>query len=128
MTHDATTLARRAFLAAAILLGLPPPVLADNDAKVMLVQRRRDQLLVLLARTTNEDEVPHLCDMRDDLAAEISRLPTASLAAARVKLMIVAEDYVEAHTADGFDLRLLHQVIGWMRQVEGAERPGHAGA
>lgn len=105
MTH-ATTVARRAVLAAALLLGLPPPALAADGTAVMSLQRRREHLFALLEETASDDEVARLCELRDDLAAAISRLPTSSLEVARTKLLIVREDYVDAHTSEGFDRRL----------------------
>ena len=119
MTH-ATTMARRAFLAVALLLGLPPPALAADETAVAALQRRRDHLLALLEETAGEEEVARLCSLRDDLAAAISRLPTTSLAVARIKLLIVSEDYVQAHTTEGFDRRLFDQVLEWMGAVEDA--------
>jgi len=123
MTH-ATTMARRAFLAAALLLGLPPNAVAADEMAVMSLQRRRDHLLALLDETAGEEEVARLCGLRDDLAAAISRLPTSSLAVARIKLLIVSEGYVEAHTSEGFDRRLFNQVLEWMGQVETDARSG----
>jgi len=116
MVH--VTLGRRAVLRAVALFLGRPPAPEDTDKAVLLLHRRRLLLLEVLQNESAEAKVAELCDLRDVLANEISRLPTPSLAVARIKLAIVLEEYVEPHCVDGFDLRLLRQVETWMRNVD----------
>jgi len=113
MVRIPLSLSRRAFFG---LIGLPaltgPPGDPTGDP-IFALARRRAVLAALLERTSEEDERDRLCPELDVLAAEMADLPTRSLAAACLKLWIVAEDY-EARPRDGFDSRLLHQVLDWM--------------
>ena len=116
MVH--VTLGRRAVLRAVALFLGRPPAPEEPDHAVLALHRRRLLLLEALQSERSEAKVAELCEVRDILASEISRLPTPSLAVARIKLAIVLEDYVEPHCVDGFDLRLLRQIETWMRDAD----------
>ncbi len=117
----ANTLLRRQLL---VVAGLLPAAAAATspraEAAVLALQRRRQAILARLARVHDQDERGLLCEDLDTLALAIAHEPTPTLAVARLKLLIVAEDYVAPHMSNGADLLLFNQVLGWMAAGEGA--------
>jgi|GEM_PF-4133857 len=90
----------------------------QDDAIMIDLASRRDRLRGLTEEVRDEDTIAELGDQLEGLAVEMARQPTSSLMAAHLKLRVVAEDYV-AQTRDGYDLRLLHQVLEWMARETG---------
>ena len=91
----------------------------EGDATVIALARRRDRLRRLADEVRDEDALAAFGDRLESLALRIAEQPTQSLRVAYLKLNIVAEDYV-ALTLDGYDLRVLHQVLAWMaRETDG---------
>jgi len=95
-----------------------PTTPGKGDATVIDLARRRDRLRRHVDEVRDEDAIAELGDLIDGLAVQMARQPTSSLMAAHLKLRVVAEDYV-AQTLDGYDLRLLHQVLAWMAREAG---------
>ena len=90
----------------------------NGDATVIALARRRDELRRLAETLRGEVDLAEIGEVIEQLAGEIARQPTSSIAVAHLKLRIVAEDYI-ALTVDGYDLRLLHQVLAWMSRETG---------
>jgi hypothetical protein len=123
MPRTPLSISRRSLFA---LLGLPPDLTGSRayaaDDPIFAIARRRQVLMALVGVTRDEDALDRLCPGLDAMAASMAALPTLSLSAALLKLRIVGESYCEAHTTDGFDLRLFDQVLEWMT-LEVASRP-----